>query len=113
MASIFFAAAGTAVADGADVPAALGSGADAVQHHGGAAPGDRTLLDALVPAIDALRNGSVADAAAAAEAGAATTATMTSAAAGRSAYVSQEHLTDVQDPGAAAIAVIVRAAAGA
>ena len=110
--SIFFAAAGTAVAGGDDVPAAFAAGAAAVQHHGGAAPGDRTLLDALIPAIDALRNGSAADAAAAAEAGAVATASMTSAAAGRSAYVSHEHLTDVQDPGAAAIAVIVRAAAG-
>lgn len=111
--SIFFAAAGTAVAGGADVPAAFGSGVDAVQHHGGAAPGDRTLLDALVPAVDALRNGSVADAASAAAAGAASTATMTSAAAGRSAYLSHEHLADVQDPGAAAVAVIVGAAAAA
>ncbi|MHA3702886.1 dihydroxyacetone kinase subunit DhaK [Jatrophihabitans sp. YIM 134969] len=110
--SIFFAAAGTAVADGADVPAGFAAGVEAVQHHGGAKPGDRTMLDALVPAIDALRNGSPADAATAAQAGADATASMTSAAAGRSAYVSGEHLTDVPDPGAVAVAVIVRAAAG-
>ena len=108
--SIFFAAAGTEAAAGADVATALRAGADSLQHHGGAAVGDRTLLDALVPALDALRGGSPAEAADAAAAGADATATMTSAAAGRSAYVSGEHLADVRDPGAAAIAVIFRAA---
>ncbi|GAB2476172.1 dihydroxyacetone kinase family protein [Jatrophihabitans fulvus] len=110
--SIFFAAAGTERAGGADLATSLLAGAESMQQHGGAAVGDRTLLDALVPALEALRDGSPADAADAAEAGARHTATMTKAAAGRSAYVSDEHLNDVQDPGAAAVAVIVRAAAG-
>ncbi len=112
LASIFFAAAGTAAGSGAGLPDALHAGLAAVQHHGGAAVGDRTLLDALAPAIDALRAGApLADAAAAAGEGAARTAGMRSARAGRSAAVPEDHLVDVEDPGAAAITVIFRAAA--
>ena len=110
LASIFFAAAGTALNDGQDVASALIEGAESMQRHGGAQPGDRTMLDALVPAVSALRDGG--DAAAAAADGAAQTASMTSAKAGRSAYVAEEHLTDNQDPGAAAVAIMFRAAAG-
>ena len=80
---------------------------------GGADVGDRTLLDALVPAVQVLREGGTLVAAAeAAEAGTAATAGMRSARAGRSAYVPGEHLR-VQDPGAEAVAVMVRAAADA
>lgn len=111
LASIFFAAAGTAAGSGSSIADALQAGLTAMQHHGGAAVGDRTMLDALTPAIDALRAGSsVAAAADAAEQGAATTAAMASAGAGRSAAVPEDYLLDVQDPGAAAIAVIFRAA---
>ncbi|GAA3639891.1 dihydroxyacetone kinase subunit DhaK [Kineosporia mesophila] len=109
--SVFFAAAGTASAEGASVTDALQAGIGAMQRYGGASVGDRTMLDALVPAVAALSSGSVTDAAEAAEKGAAATASMTSARAGRSAYVPSEHLADVQDPGAAAIAVMFRAAA--
>ncbi|KAJ1684774.1 hypothetical protein LUZ63_020045 [Rhynchospora breviuscula] len=110
LASIFFSAAGTAAAQGDAVAAALVEGAQSVRRHGGADLGDRTLLDALVPAVEALRDGG--DAVAAAEDGAAATAAMTSARAGRSAYVAEEHLADHQDPGAAAVVVMVRAATG-
>jgi triose/dihydroxyacetone kinase / FAD-AMP lyase (cyclizing) len=109
--SIFFAAAGTSLVNGADLPAALGAGAEAMQHYGGASVGDRTMIDAIVPALGALRRGSSADAADAAEAGAARTATMSVAAAGRSAHVSQAHLAGVRDPGAAAVAIIFRSVA--
>lgn len=111
LASIFFAAAGTAAGSGSSIADALQAGLTAMQRHGGAAVGDRTMLDALTPAIDALRAGSsVAAAADAAEQGAATTAAMASARAGRSAAVPEDYLLDVQDPGAAAIAIIFRAA---
>lgn len=32
------------------------AGLDAIQHYGGAKPGDRTMLDALSPAIDTFRS---------------------------------------------------------
>ncbi len=111
LASIFFAAAGTAAESGSGLPDALHAGLTAVQRHGGAAVGDRTLLDALAPAVDALlAGGSLADAAETAERGAALTAGMRSARAGRSAAVPEGHLVDVEDPGAAAIAIIFQAA---
>lgn len=114
LASIFFAAAGTAAASGGSLADALHAGLTAIQQHGGAVVGDRTMLDALAPAVEALLSGSpVAAAADAAEKGAARTAGMAAARAGRSALVPEEHLLDVQDPGAAAIAVIFRAAADA
>ena len=53
--SIFFTATGQKLADGAPLAAALGEGLDRIRFYGGAAPGDRTLIDALAPAIDALR----------------------------------------------------------
>ncbi len=110
--SIFFAAAGTTAGEGAGTADALQAGVDAVRRAGGADVGDRTLLDALVPAVQVLREGgSLAAAADAAEAGAASTAGMTAARAGRSAYVPGEHLR-VPDPGAEAVSIMVRAAAG-
>ncbi|MFC3687683.1 dihydroxyacetone kinase subunit DhaK [Aquipuribacter hungaricus] len=111
--SVFFAAARTSADAGATLGQALADGTDAVRRTGGAEPGDRTLLDALVPATDLLRDGgSLAAAPDAAEAGAEETAGMTTARAGRSAYVPSEHLR-VQDPGAAAVAIMLRAAADA
>ena len=62
--SIFFTAAGQKLADGAPLAAALGEGLDRIRFYGGAAPGDRTLIDALAPAIDALATGDLAAAAA-------------------------------------------------
>ncbi|MBT0769270.1 dihydroxyacetone kinase subunit DhaK [Kineosporia sp. J2-2] len=110
--SVFFAAAGSASAEGVSVARALRAGIDAMQTYGGAAEGDRTMLDALIPAVAVLlEGGSPADAAQAAEAAAVRTASMTSARAGRSAYVPAEHLADVQDPGAAAVSVMFAAAA--
>ncbi|WP_279356561.1 dihydroxyacetone kinase subunit DhaK [Methylobacterium indicum] len=102
--SIFFAAAGSALAEGADWPAALTEGAARLQAHGGAKPGDRTLLDALMPALDALPAGGLPGAARAAEAGAAATAGMTRAGTGRSSYLAAADLAGVEDPGAVAVA---------
>lgn len=110
--SIFFAAAAGASGASTSLPSALDAGLEAVRRHGGAEVGDRTLLDALAPALNVLRAGGSADEAAdAAETGAQSTAAMTSARAGRSAHVPSEHLLDVVDPGAAAIAGIFKAGA--
>jgi dihydroxyacetone kinase len=102
--SIFFAAAASALAGGATWPSALERGVARVQDYGGARLGDRTLLDALIPAVEALKTGHLADAAEAARDGAAATARMTRAGAGRSSYLGAGDLVDVQDPGAAGVA---------
>jgi dihydroxyacetone kinase len=74
--------------------------------HGGAKPGDRTMIDALAPALAALPNG-LGEAARVARAGADATAGMPSARAGRSSYVSASHLEGVPDPGAEAVATLL------
>jgi len=111
--SIFFAATASALADGAPWPEALGQGVARVQGYGGAQAGDRTLLDALIPAVAALRSGDLAAAAAAARAGAEATARMDRAGAGRSSYLAAGDLAGVQDPGAAGVAAAFAALAGA
>lgn len=107
-----------AVADPAAWVAALASGVDAVCEYGGAQRGDRTLLDALGPALDVC--GALADgadfaatlraAAEAAEQGARDTAAMR-AHAGRASYVAPERATE-PDAGATAVAIAVRAMVG-
>jgi triose/dihydroxyacetone kinase / FAD-AMP lyase (cyclizing) len=112
--SIMLTAAGGAAERGAAIVPALASGIEAMQAYGGSGPGDRTMLDALVPALARLQSGGdLADAAAAARAGARSTAEMTRASAGRSAYVPSGHLAGVPDPGAEAVAVIFEALAAA
>ena len=101
--AIFFSAAGDSFAKGGDLTAALKAGLARIQEVGGAQPGDRTMIDALTPALEALPNG-LAAAAAAARAGADATADMSRAKAGRSAYVPSENLKGVADPGAEAVA---------
>jgi ATP-dependent dihydroxyacetone kinase len=101
--AIFFAAAGDASANGANTVDALKAGLDRIQQVGGAGPGDRTMIDALQPALDALPDGLKA-AAAAARTGADGTAQMTKAKAGRATYISEEKLAGHNDPGAEAVA---------
>jgi ATP-dependent dihydroxyacetone kinase len=101
--AIFFAAAGDASASGKDWIGALSAGLDRVMQVGGAAPGHRTLIDALAPALAALPQG-VAAAAAAARAGADSTAQMTRAKAGRASYLSADKLAGYNDPGAEGVA---------
>ena len=73
--------------------------------YGGAEPGDRTMIDALEPALAALVSGKpLAEAASAARHGANATARMTRARAGRSTYVSATNLEGIIDPGAEAVA---------
>ncbi len=101
--AIFFTAAGDASASGHGPVAALRAGLERVRQVGGAAPGDRTMVDALLPALAALDDGYPA-AAAAARAGADSTATMTRAKAGRASYVGADKLAGHNDPGAEAVA---------
>jgi len=101
--AIFFAAAGDASAGGATWIEALVEGLHRVQQVGGAKRGDRTMIDALEPALAALPQG-LAAAAGAARAGADQTARMDRARAGRSSYVNGDRLLGHNDPGAEAVA---------
>lgn len=108
--SIFATATGATLGQGRSWSEALGEGVERMQHYGGARPGDRTMIDALVPAIDALKAGqAMADAARAARQGAEATANMKQAGAGRSAYVPKSALDGVTDPGAEAVALALAA----
>jgi ATP-dependent dihydroxyacetone kinase len=103
--AIFFASASQAVTAGKSWQEALQAGLQRMRDYGGANPGDRTMVDALLPALAELqKSGSVAAAAKAARAGADATANMTRARAGRSSYVSESNLKGINDPGAEAIA---------
>jgi dihydroxyacetone kinase len=91
---------------------AFQSGVDAVSFYGGAAVGSRTMLDALVPAAQALiTSNSLQTAAEVAQAGAASTATMRHASAGRSNYLGEEQLAGTPDPGAEAVAIVLESLA--
>ena len=127
---IFFSAAAASVKEGEDrqmstsQPAtwviALEAGNAAMMKYGGAKAGDRTMLDALLPAAkgaremiskDAASDRAAAEAAAAeAMKGAAATCELT-AGAGRSSYVPVEVLKTVPDPGATAAAAWIGAIA--
>jgi dihydroxyacetone kinase len=110
--SIFAAAAGRTIATGASWPASLREGVDQMRFYGGAGPGDRTMLDALIPAVETSeRGGDWIAAARAAREGADSTAKMTKAQAGRSSYLAATELEGVADPGAVAIAVSFEAVA--
>jgi len=101
--AIFFAAAGDASSSGMPMKEALQTGLDRMRQIGGANPGDRTMVDALMPALQELGEGFAA-AAAAARKGADYTATITSAKAGRASYINAEQLEGHIDPGAEAVA---------
>ncbi|MEM7290761.1 MAG: dihydroxyacetone kinase subunit DhaK [Pseudomonadota bacterium] len=103
--AIFFNAAGDACAGGATVHDALRAGMERVCQVGGAKAGDRTMIDALGPGLEALGDGFAA-AAKAARAGANETANILRAKAGRAAYVPPENLAGYNDPGAEAVALV-------
>jgi dihydroxyacetone kinase-like protein len=107
---------GKALGDTAEVtPAqlaeALRSGVAAVAQLGGAKAGDKTMLDALEPAVDALGDSTASFAAAreAAEQGALATVPM-QARKGRASYLGERSIGH-QDPGATSSALIVAALA--
>jgi dihydroxyacetone kinase-like protein len=119
--------AGAAVADsapgtggGAVAVAALDAAIAGIQQLGKATPGEKTMLDALVPAVEAGRLAVVADLAAAdvavamaeaAEAGAVATIPML-ATKGRASYLGERSIGH-QDPGATSSAMLLRALADA
>jgi dihydroxyacetone kinase-like protein len=102
--------------DGAGLLEALEAALAAVVELGAAEPGDKTMVDALEPAIEALRarlaageelEAALAGAAEAAEAGARATTPM-QARKGRASYLGERSVGH-QDPGATSTALIVRA----
>jgi ATP-dependent dihydroxyacetone kinase len=101
--AIFFAAASQAT--GKSWPDALKAGLARMMEYGGAKSGDRTMIDALAPALEALPD--LAKAAKRARAGADVTAHMLHARAGRSTYVSADKLKGFIDPGAEAVALLL------
>jgi len=103
--AIFFSAVGDAASNGQSNVQALKTGLQRVQEVGGALPGDRTMIDALTPALDALANGFAA-AAKAARIGADNTAQIVKAKAGRASYISADRLRGHNDPGAEAVALL-------
>lgn len=104
--SIFFTAAGQKVAKKQKIADALLFGLGQMKRYGGADLGDRTLIDALQPALEALKDSDLKAAVKAAQDGAEATAQMHKANAGRSSYVNSDNLKGVKDPGAVAIAAV-------
>ncbi|MBW5420779.1 dihydroxyacetone kinase subunit L [Streptomyces sp. BG9H] len=107
--------AGKALGDDSEVDEArfaeaLRTGVDAVAALGGAAPGDKTMLDALVPGVDALGTsfGAARDAA---QEGALATTPMR-ARKGRASYLGERSVGH-QDPGATSSALLFEALADA
>ena len=101
-----------------DVVALFQAGVDGIQQRGKAALGDKTMLDALLPAVDAMRGALEAGndlseiverGAAAAEAGVQATKTM-QARKGRGSYLGDRSVGH-QDPGATGAHLLVKAAA--
>jgi dihydroxyacetone kinase-like protein len=93
----------------AELRAALAAGVDAVAQLGGAAPGDKTMLDALVPAVGATAS---FDAAAAAAAEGALATVPLRARKGRASYLGERSIGH-QDPGATSSALLFAALAEA
>ncbi|MFI2642253.1 dihydroxyacetone kinase subunit DhaL [Streptomyces sp. NPDC018610] len=104
---------GKALGDSAEVSEAqlaeaLRAGVDGVMQLGGAAPGDKTMVDALVPAVEALGDGFPAARAAAEEGATATTPLQ--ARKGRASYLGARSVGH-QDPGATSSALLIAALA--
>ncbi|MER7837630.1 dihydroxyacetone kinase subunit DhaL [Streptomyces sp. NPDC096040] len=100
---------GKALGDEAEVSEAqladaLRAGVDKVMALGGAAPGDKTMIDALVPAVDALGDGFGAARTAAEEGAEATTPLQ--ARKGRASYLGERSIGH-QDPGATSSALLI------
>jgi phosphoenolpyruvate---glycerone phosphotransferase subunit DhaL len=106
------AAAGRAELDHAGWTAAVEAGVKGVQARGKAEPGDKTMLDALLPALEALRNGGdLSRAADAAQEGMKATIPL-EARKGRASYLGPRSVGH-QDPGATSSYLLMRSAAEA
>jgi dihydroxyacetone kinase-like protein len=110
----------TSSLDGPALGSALRAGVKAVQDLGAAVPGDKTMVDALVPAVEALEYALVAGAplaeaaaraAEAAEEGARATVPM-QARKGRASYLGERSVGH-EDPGAASAVLVLRSLARA
>ena len=110
--------AGKSALESADVVALFQAGVDGIQQRGKAAPGDKTMMDAWLPAVEAMRQAMDAGSslaalldsgAAAAEAGVRATISM-SARKGRASYLGDRSVGH-PDPGATAAHLMLQAAA--
>ena len=111
--AIFFSAAGQKFNNSLHWSKALEAGLNRMMEVGGAQIGDRTMIDALAPALKKLNEGkTLFDVAKAARAGADATKKMPIAKAGRAAYLSRGVLENVTDPGAEAVACLFEGLAG-
>ncbi|MEB8288953.1 glycerone kinase [Klebsiella michiganensis] len=111
--SIFFTAAGQKLEQGASVAEALNAGLAQMKFYGGADEGDRTMIDALQPALAALlaEPDNLQAAFTAAQAGADRTLHASKAGAGRASYLNSDSLRGNMDPGAHAVAMVFKALA--
>lgn len=111
--SIFFTAAGQKLEQGASVAEALNTGLAQMKYYGGADEGDRTMIDALQPALTLLlaQPQDLHAAFSAAQNGAERTCQSSKANAGRASYLSSESLLGNMDPGAHAVAMVFKALA--
>lgn len=102
--------------DGAQLAGALDEAIAGVVELGAAAPGDKTMVDALLPAVEALRSSleagesltAAVDAAAAAAARGAESTVPMQARKGRASYLGERSIGH-QDPGATSASIIVAA----
>lgn len=102
--SILFTAAGQHITEGHSLAHALLHGLNKMQHYGGARVGDRTMVDALTPALNCfVKDNDINCIAIAAKQGADSTINMPKAKAGRSSYINSQALQGVKDPGAFAV----------
>jgi Dihydroxyacetone kinase len=103
--------------DGDAMKNAFAQGVNALSFYGGASLGSRTMLDALLPAVEVTKTTSSSvpctwtDVAKAASEGAMATASLSKASAGRSNYLSEETLRGTPDPGAVAVGLVLSAIA--
>jgi dihydroxyacetone kinase len=110
--AILFASTAASAAEGRYWTIAFLEGLNKVKDYGGANLGDRTMIDALEPALIALAHGETVEVASnLARQGANATAKMRNAAAGRASYVHSDNLHGVIDPGAEAVAILFSALA--
>jgi dihydroxyacetone kinase-like protein len=106
----FFLRASVAAGDAElDVLGFLQAGVEGVRQRGKADPGDKTMLDALLPALEAMRSGGLDAAVKAAEAGMLATIPM-QARKGRASYLGARSVGH-QDPGATSAWLLLKTAA--
>ena len=105
--SLLFSAAAASYSESNNLGDSLLAGLQKMKDYGGAEQGDRTMIDALQPAFEALAAGKAwAEVSKAASAGAESTKEMEQAKAGRSSYLNAESLKGHMDPGACAVSKV-------